>query len=224
MITQNTLNTKSYENPYYIKFYPKLKLSIGSEKAALILGRLEYWFQNNKYVNGFYKFIEPCNHPLYREGDSWAEEIGFSRKIFSKSFDLIGVRYKSKSAFLKSSDRFQGKPYASYHNRKTNQTYFVRNNECASELIKNLFKRKNPSTPILSKNSSLEKNISENKTPSIKPSSSQKNGRYRNGQNRRSSGGTIGGKENKLIQRNTSSIETCDSKKSHSILKQEEKR
>ncbi|MGC8483843.1 MAG: hypothetical protein ACP5OE_09400, partial [Thermodesulfobium sp.] len=78
---------------YYIKFYPEIKSSIGCEKAALILGRLEYWFE--RYSYGFYKFVEPCSHPLYREGDSWAEEIGFPRKIFARAFDLIGVRYKS---------------------------------------------------------------------------------------------------------------------------------
>ena len=30
----------------------------------------------------FYKFNGSCNHSLYREGDSWEEELGFSEKEF----------------------------------------------------------------------------------------------------------------------------------------------
>lgn len=133
------------ENSFYIKFYPGIKTSIGCGKATLILGRFEYWF--TKYKNGFYKFIEPCSHPLYRTGDSWAEEIGFSRKVFTKAFDLIGVRYKSKSAFQKSQDKFRGKLYASYHDRKANQTYFFRNHEFANQVIRNFFMKKEKSAP-----------------------------------------------------------------------------
>lgn len=147
MSKTNIISISSTEEPFYIKFYPAIKSQIGCERATLILGRLEYWFTNSKYVNGFYKFIEPCEHPLYREGDSWSEEVGFPRKIFAKAFDLIGVRYKSKSAFRRAKDRFQGKLYASYHDRKTNQTYFIRNHEFASQFIKGLFNRKFPSAP-----------------------------------------------------------------------------
>lgn len=198
MIKSDTLDLNLSKSLYYIKFYPGIKSSIGCEKATLILGRLEYWFE--KYKNGFYKFVEPCHHPLYREGDSWHEEIGFSRKIFAKAFDLVGVRYKSKSAFMKAGDRFKGKLYASYHDRKTNQTYFVRNHGFASQFIKGLFNKK-PTT----KTQKLPQSTQEDCSPKIRQSSFP-NGRSRSGQNCRSSGGTIGGKENKPIQRNTSSL------------------
>lgn len=185
---------------FYIKFYPGINSSIGCEKATLILGRLEYWFE--KYKNGFYKFVEPCNHPLYRDGDSWQEEIGFSRKIFAKAFDLVGVRYKSKSAFLKASDRFKGKLYASYHDRKTNQTYFVRNHDFASQFIKGLFNKKQ--TQKTQEPSQTIQGKYDDKTKSCCPLQ----GRSRSGQKSRSYGGTIGGKEITSIQRNTPSLET----------------
>ena len=76
---------------------------------------------------GFFKFFEPCSHLLYQRGKSWREETAWPRKKFVKAFDLIGVRYKSKSAFLKAKDPFQGKAYASYYNRKTNCTFFYKN-------------------------------------------------------------------------------------------------
>ena len=114
----------SYSNAlsrsFYIKFYPTLQSVTGSNIAALILGKLEFFFSNPKFESGFYKFSEYCDHPLYRKGDSWSEELGISRKVFNRAFDLIGTRHKSKSDFLNAADKFQGKPYASYHDRATN--------------------------------------------------------------------------------------------------------
>ncbi len=116
--------------PSFIKYFPRIKSYTGCEKATVIAGRLEFWF--SKYQSGFYKFLEPCGHRLYRAGDSWSEEVGFSRKVFNRAFDLIGIRYKSKSEFKNAEDKFQGKLYASYHDRKTNRTYFVRNHAIAN--------------------------------------------------------------------------------------------
>ena len=124
---------------HYIKYYPEFKMGFGSEKAAIIFERLEYWSQ--RYSSGFWKFFEPCEHPLYREGDSWQEETGFSRKAFNKVFPLIGIHYKSKSAFLKQSDPFQGKLYASYYDRKTNRTYFLRNHSFVREFLEKTWNR-----------------------------------------------------------------------------------
>jgi hypothetical protein len=122
---------------YYIKYYPEFKRVFGSDKAAIIFERLEYW--SEKYSSGFWKFFEPCKHPLYRQGDSWEEEIGFSRKVFTKVFSLIGVHYKSKSEFLQQDDPFQGKLYVSYYDRKTNRTYFLRNHQCVIDFLSNLW-------------------------------------------------------------------------------------
>ncbi len=197
------------ESSFYIKFYPGIKASLGCDKATLILGRMEYWF--TKYIDGFYKFTEPCSHPLYKEGDSWIEELGFSRKIFTKAFDLIGIRYKSKSAYLRAEDKFKGKLYASYHDRKTNKTFFIRNHDFASQFIKGLFKRKKQSH-------SLKEKTKETKTNSSSQASSVTNktylsqGRSRNGKKSRSYGGDYrGGKGKDIpIQRSTSSLETND--------------
>ncbi len=54
---------------YYVKYHPEIQQALGSEKAAILMDRLEYWFQIKP--EGFYKFYEPCKHPLYRPGDSW---------------------------------------------------------------------------------------------------------------------------------------------------------
>ena len=112
-------------NNFFIQYTPELKRFFGSSKAAIIFERLEYWSQ--KYSSGFWKFFEPCEfHPQYRQGDSWEEELGFSRKVFNRVFSLIGVHYKSKSDFRAQADPFQGKLYASYYDRKpTGLTFYV---------------------------------------------------------------------------------------------------
>ena len=113
----------------FIKYHPVIKQELGSHNAALLFDRLEYWFSKKK--NQFFKFIKPCDHPLYKRGDSWEEETGFSEKVFRRAFDKIGIRYKSKSEFDKAKDKFQGKFFAYYQDRQTKTTIFVRNNDKA---------------------------------------------------------------------------------------------
>ncbi|HBN22126.1 MAG TPA: hypothetical protein DD412_02670, partial [Holosporales bacterium] len=122
--------------PYFIKYNPTLRAEFGSQNAVLLFDRLEYWFSKTK--NEFYKFIEPCEHPCYREGDSWCEELGFSRPVFRNAFDKIGMRYISKTAFEKESNPFKGKLFAYYQDRKSNKTIFIRNNSLLAELYERL--------------------------------------------------------------------------------------
>lgn len=104
-----------------------------SRSHFYIIHHIEYWFKRKP--DGFYKFSEPCNHRLYREGDSWSEALGIHRKTFNRFFDLIGVRYKSKSAFLSSKNKFQGKLYASYYHRLEKKTFYVRNDSLANDFM-----------------------------------------------------------------------------------------
>ena len=119
-------SSQPYSAPYFIKYNPALRAEFGSQNAVLLFDRLEYWFSITKNV--FYKFIEPCDHPLCREGDTWKEELGFSKKVFRTAFDKIGIRYKSKTEFEKESNPFKGKLFAYYQDRQTKKTIFVRNN------------------------------------------------------------------------------------------------
>ena len=135
-------SSQPYSAPYFIKYNPALVAEFGSQNAVLLFDRLEYWFSKTK--NEFYKFIEPCDHPCYREGDSWCEELGFSRPVFRTAFDKIGIRYISKTAFEKESNPFKGKLFAYYQDRKSNKTIFVRNNSLLAELyvrLKNIIQK-----------------------------------------------------------------------------------
>ncbi|OJX12079.1 MAG: hypothetical protein BGO77_08005 [Caedibacter sp. 37-49] len=172
---------------------------LNSPYLGLLKGQLNYWF--SKKPNGFYKFLEPCNHPLYKAGDSWSEELGISRRVFNAVFDLIGIRYNSKTAFKKAKDKFQGKLYASYHDRKTHKMFFIRNAE--------LHQQKEKTLPIKDtlkpKNIPQKKSISKEKTIHKSTNNSYSDNRSSNDTNCRSYGGTIGGKNINSFTENTSS-------------------
>ncbi len=172
--------------------YPKKPLIILCYRnpIAILQHQLEYWF--SKYSHGFYKFIEPCKHPLYKAGDSWTEEIGYSRPVFNRAFDSIGMRYNSKTEFMNAKDKFHGMLYASYYDRKTNKTFFVRNPNFIQK--KESFDNANKEAT----SRSAAKNILNSQNPKIlnqeKRGGAFLNNRSRNETNNHSYGGTIGGK------------------------------
>lgn len=117
-----------------ICYYPELVQRVGSINAALMMAQLEFWF---KVTEGrpFYKFLEPCGHELYKEGDSWAEELGMTSSEIRSAFKRIGTIYKSKRAFMESQDIFKGKSYASYYDRIRKTTYYLRNVEKVKQMM-----------------------------------------------------------------------------------------
>ena len=125
---KNKILTLFRNNIPYIK---ELRILAGSITASILMQQLDYWFE--KSPGGFYKFLEPCeNSKLYKKGDSWTEELGFSRSEFKTAFEKIGVSYKSKREFteaLKTGNLFQGKFYCCYIDRIKNITVYYRNHE-----------------------------------------------------------------------------------------------
>ena len=90
-----------------IPYVKELRPITGSVTSCILMMQLDYWFLLEvkgkfPYYKGFYKFMEPCNHPMYKEGDSWREELEFSSKEFRNAFDHIAVRHTSKNAIYTS--------------------------------------------------------------------------------------------------------------------------
>ena len=69
----------------YFKEFNKIT---GSVHCSLFLGQLIYWADKNDY-KPFYKFRQPCQHELYREGDSWAEELDFEIRMIDKCIKTL---------------------------------------------------------------------------------------------------------------------------------------
>ncbi len=88
--TNNPLSRINTSNDKVV-FPPKWQLITGSAKAAILLSQVIYWWQKMK-MEPFYKFREPCNHPLYRDADSWAEELCISAHQFDAALKKIGFK------------------------------------------------------------------------------------------------------------------------------------
>lgn len=122
-----------------IPYVKELHTIAGGVLGCLVMQQLDYWFEG--YPEGFYKFLEPSDHPAYKNGDSWTEELGMSRHEFRTAFDKIGIRYKSKSDFDQAVDKFQGLFYCSYVDRRSNLTYYFRNHDLVDAALDELLSK-----------------------------------------------------------------------------------
>ncbi len=129
-LTRNTI-------PYVKELHP----IAGGVLGCLVMQQLDYWFEG--HPEGYYKFLMPSDHPAYKNGDSWTEELGMSVDEFRTAFDKIGLRYKSKSEFDKAEDKFQGKFYCSYVDRRSNLTYYFRNHDLVDAALDELLSKTN---------------------------------------------------------------------------------
>ena len=119
----------------YVKELRTLPL-VKSTNACLLMQQLDYWFV--RYPDGFYKFLEPCEHTAYIEEKSWTEELSLSADEFRTAFDQIGVRYKSATEYHAAVDKFQGKYYCSYTDKIARLTYYFRNHEMVDAALDTL--------------------------------------------------------------------------------------
>ena len=134
-----------------IPYVKELHAIAGGVLGCLVMQQLDYWFEN--HPEGFYKFLLPSDHPAYKDGDSWTEELGMSVDEFRTAFDKIGHRYKSKSEFDKSDAKFQGKFYCSYVDRRSNLTYYFRNHELVDAALDELLSKTNSKSSKTGKSS-----------------------------------------------------------------------
>lgn len=118
---------------YFIKHDQRIRQIIGCDRATLIFDRLEFY--SSRQPEGFYKFIEPNSHRLYKKDDSWTELLDCHRTSFWRAFKLIGKKHTSRWTFEASEDKFDGKLYASYYDRLTNRMFFVRNHDAVKEFF-----------------------------------------------------------------------------------------
>jgi len=96
---------------YCVPYRPRFARAVGSVTAAILLQQIIYW-DERKGGRYFYKFKEPCTHALYKEGDSWTEELGFSRRAFDTARDHIALRKTAAASLpdtIREAER-QGKP------------------------------------------------------------------------------------------------------------------
>jgi len=71
-----------------IPYRKELNKITGSVTATILLQQILYWYKHNGN-KPFYKFIEPCGHELYSAGDSWTEELGFTKREFTTAYKKL---------------------------------------------------------------------------------------------------------------------------------------
>ena len=85
------ISTTLVEHSRQIIYHPLLNQITDHVLASILLQQILYrWGQNGAMP--FYKFAAPCNHFACRAGDSWQEELGFSRTEFETARRRIGVK------------------------------------------------------------------------------------------------------------------------------------
>jgi len=76
------------EDKNLITYRKELNQITGGVMATILLQQLIYWTDKNNN-KPFYKFIEPCNNEKYIKGDSWTEELGFTKKEFIGAYKKL---------------------------------------------------------------------------------------------------------------------------------------
>lgn len=77
-----------------IVYRPSLKAVTGSTNGAILLQQISYWW----YVSGekpFYKFLQSCQNALYKDGDSWVEELEFSYSEIQAALEKFALKIVS---------------------------------------------------------------------------------------------------------------------------------
>lgn len=72
----------------YKKDFRKITDSV---TGAILLQQMMFRAQHMNW-QPFYKFKEPCAHEQYHDGDSWTEELGFSRREFDSALERIATK------------------------------------------------------------------------------------------------------------------------------------
>jgi hypothetical protein len=79
-----------------IPYRRRLNKLTGDPLASILLQQVLFrWKVNGK--KPFFKFVYPCGHNLYRPGDSWLEELDFSKGVFYSALKKIAVKITTEN-------------------------------------------------------------------------------------------------------------------------------
>lgn len=77
-------------NQTAIPYNPKLNDLTDNTLGSILFQQILYWYGKSRQP--FYKFMAPCEHRLYQEGDSWLEELRWKRSEFETARDSIATK------------------------------------------------------------------------------------------------------------------------------------
>lgn len=80
------------------------RITGGTLSTILLLQAVYWWGKSGK--EKFYKFRDKCKHPLYAEGDSWCEELGWTGAEFDGAIKEIGFKLGKTQNRIKEEEAF----------------------------------------------------------------------------------------------------------------------
>lgn len=129
---------KIYLDKNVIPYRKRFNKITGNPKASILLQQMIYWAKILRWRK-FYKFIEPCTHILYKPGDSWTEQLGFSVSEFQTALKRISTKITTgvkKSEILKRED---AKSLIIYWTDSSRTTWYQINLPLLDKLLKNAY-------------------------------------------------------------------------------------
>lgn len=124
-----------------VAYRPEFVDLTGSVMSAILLQQIVYR-SSKKHWGGkcgrpFYKFNAPCSHPDYREGDSWQEELKFTRSELETALKRIAVKITKG----KSKQEVRQHALVMYWTDKTRKTWYEPNWPILGEKLYYLYER-----------------------------------------------------------------------------------
>jgi len=136
-----------------IAYRPALARRLGNIVSAIFLQQVVYWW-DGRGEKEFYKFISPCDHKAYKKGDSWREELMFTRREIELALETVATRLSkdklvdgkvvkgiSKTAALRGSDLKNLVIYRSDSNRVT---WWTLNDRLLNEFLADIYGEDHP--------------------------------------------------------------------------------
>ena len=120
------------EDKNLITYRPKLNKVTGSVTATILLQQMMHWSRLNN--NKFYKFTDKCSHKLYKDGDSWCEELGFTKHEFTTALKRIGFKLGKTKNKINKLDAL-----IIYYTDSTHLTYYSVNWNKVNKLLDDLY-------------------------------------------------------------------------------------
>ena len=119
-----------------IKYIPVLNEVTGGVYATLFLIQSHFWFKQMGY-KPFYKYVGPCGHFRYKNGDSWLEELGFRKSTVKSVKRNIGSFIDPQRQYYLTDLQL-----ILYWKEYPNTTYYLPNYVAMSMVDENVFSEK----------------------------------------------------------------------------------
>ncbi len=124
------------EDKDLITYRKSLREVAGSVTATILLQQIIF---RSKGKEKFYKFKASCNHAMYKEGDSWIDELGFSIKEFDNAIKRIGTKITQKISRSNILNKTDATGIVLYWTDSDRVTWYQLNRDLLGKLLKRIY-------------------------------------------------------------------------------------